>query len=45
MYKKIIKCRICNSKDLVLILDLGTQYLTGVFPKTKSEKVVSGPLK
>ena len=27
------KCRICNGEDLVDILDLGYQVLSGVFPK------------
>jgi len=43
IYKKISKCRICGNKKLVKVLDLGTQALTGVFPK-KNEKVESGPL-
>lgn len=40
----INSCRVCNSKDLELVLDLGTQELTGVFPKTKEEKLTEGPL-
>ena len=44
MYKKISQCRICGNKNLVSLLHLGEQSLTGVFPKTKTEKITSGPL-
>ena len=44
MYKSVKNCRICGNENLVRILDLGTQMLTGVFPKTKDAKVTSGPL-
>lgn len=44
MYKEIKKCRICGNKNLDLILNLGNQYLTGTFPKTKDEKITNGPL-
>jgi hypothetical protein len=44
MYTEIKKCRICGNTDLVSILHLGNQYLTGVFPKTKDEIVTSGPI-
>ncbi|MFA5839224.1 MAG: class I SAM-dependent methyltransferase [Candidatus Margulisiibacteriota bacterium] len=44
MYKEISKCRICGNSDLVPVLDLGVQALTGVFPKTKDQLVTSGPL-
>lgn len=44
MYTKINKCRICGSQDLELVLSLGSQTLTGVFPKTNDEKVTNGPL-
>ena len=42
--KGISKCRICGNKELVPVIDLGEQYLTGVFPKTHGQKVTSGPL-
>ena len=42
--KKINKCRISGENDLVDILSLGEQYLTGVFPSSKDEKVTKGPL-
>ncbi|HEY4150124.1 MAG TPA: class I SAM-dependent methyltransferase [Chitinophagaceae bacterium] len=44
MYTEITKCRISGSTNLVTVLSLGEQYLTGVFPKTKEEKVTKGPL-
>jgi hypothetical protein len=44
MYSEIEKCRICDSKNLITILSLGEQYLTGVFPKTIGEKITKGPL-
>jgi hypothetical protein len=28
-------CRICGNKNLQAVLNLGLQYLTGVFPKEK----------
>ena len=42
--EKINKCRISGESDLVDILSLGEQYLTGVFPSSKEEKVTKGPL-
>ena len=38
-------CRICGNKNLVDVVDLGEQYLTGVFPR-KDEKslLTKGPL-
>jgi hypothetical protein len=44
MYKEIKKCRISGSKNLITVLSLGEQYLTGVFPKTIDEKITKGPL-
>jgi hypothetical protein len=44
MYKEITKCRISSSTNLINILSLGNQYLTGVFPKSKEEKVTIGPV-
>ena len=44
MYTEIKKCRICNSNYLITILSLGDLYLTGVFPKSSSEKITNGPL-
>ena len=44
MYKEITECRVCASKNLNTVMSLGKQELTGVFPKTKDEKVTSGPV-
>lgn len=44
MYSEIKECRICKSNNLINVLSLGEQYLTGVFPKMKGEKVSKGPL-
>ncbi|MDD5594669.1 MAG: class I SAM-dependent methyltransferase [Candidatus Omnitrophica bacterium] len=44
MYSEIKKCRICGNAELVPILNLGIQALTGVFPRKKDEVITSGPL-
>jgi hypothetical protein len=44
MYKEIKECRISGSKNLINVLSLGEQNLTGVFPKSKSEQITKGPL-
>ena len=44
MYKLINKCRICGGTDLTSVMVLENQALTGVFPKSKSEKITSGPV-
>jgi hypothetical protein len=43
-YRKIEGCRLNGSKNLVSVLNLGHQELTGVFPRSREEKVTSGPL-
>ena len=43
-YKEIARCRICGNKNLVSILRLGEQCLSGTFPKTKEQYVTHGPL-
>ncbi len=45
MYTKIDRCRICGNENLVNVLDLGEQMLTGVFPKSKDAPVAIGPLR
>ena len=42
MVKIITKCRICGENQLTSLMLLENQALTGVFPKTKIEKVTSG---
>lgn len=44
MYNEIKKCRVCKNDNFMNVLSLGEQYLTGVFPKTKDEKISKGPL-
>jgi hypothetical protein len=43
-YRAIDRCRISGSSNLVTVLHLGAQALTGIFPRRKSEPVTSGPL-
>lgn len=43
-YEKLERCRVSGSRDLVPVLHLGEQELTGVFPRTRDETVTSGPL-
>lgn len=43
LYQEIKECRICGNKNLVSILDLGEQALTGVFPQ-ENEEIEIGPL-
>ena len=43
-YKEIKQCRVSGSNNLVSVLNLGHQVLTGVFPKSTSEQITSGPL-
>lgn len=44
MYTEINRCRLTGSSRLLPVLDLGNQHLTGVFPRTPHEDVVSGPV-
>lgn len=44
MYTEIKKCRISESTNLITVLSLGEQYLTGVFPKSRKEEISKGPL-
>jgi hypothetical protein len=43
-YREIKHCRVDQSPNLVSVLNLGHQALTGVFPKQSSEPVTVGPL-
>ena len=43
--KKITACRMCGNENLVRVVELGDQYLTGVFPKSNMENnLTKGPL-
>ena len=44
LYHKISNCRVSGSQNLVSVLNLGYQSLTGVFPKSPEEPVTKGPL-
>ncbi len=44
LYKEVANCRLCHNPQLVDVLDLGQQALTGVFPKSASEDIPTGPL-
>jgi hypothetical protein len=43
-YKEITKCRLSGSENLISVLNLGKQFLTGVFPKQQTDLISSGPL-
>jgi len=43
-YVEINACRVSGSKNLVTVLDLGHQALTGVFPSDSATPVTVGPL-
>jgi hypothetical protein len=44
MFNEINKCRICRNNNLLNVLSLGEQYLTGVFPKQSAESITKGPM-
>ena len=44
MFREIQKCRVCGNRELVPVLSLGEQYLTGVFPKVQELEPSRGPL-
>ena len=39
-----MNCRNCKYDNLTEVVSLGEQYLTGVFPKDKNQKITKGPL-
>jgi hypothetical protein len=43
-YSTLESCRISGSSNLITVLNLGNQALTGVFPKSPSDKITVGPL-
>src|SRR5215469_6705304 len=43
-YRKVEACRVAASKNLVSVLNIGHQALTGVFPKSRDETITTGPL-
>lgn len=44
MYNEIKKCRVCSNTNLEIVLDLGEQELTGVFPSSPEEQITRGPM-
>lgn len=44
MIRIIEKCRGCGNDSLTSVLSLGTQELTGVFPRNRTDSVTKGPL-
>jgi hypothetical protein len=44
MFYKIEKCRVCGNTHLITVLNLGDQYLSGIFPKTIDLNMYRGPL-
>ncbi len=43
-YKQITNCRVSGKKNLISVLNLGHQALTGVFPKDPHDNITVGPL-
>ncbi|HZT04707.1 MAG TPA: class I SAM-dependent methyltransferase [Steroidobacteraceae bacterium] len=43
-YRRIDGCRVSGSPNMVSVLSLGHQALTGVFPRSVKDKITSGPL-
>lgn len=43
-FHRIEKCRVCGNDHLITVLDLGDQYLSGIFPKQIDEDMYKGPL-
>ena len=44
-YRAISECRMGGGPQLLTVLDLGNQALTGVFPRTVEQTVTTGPLR
>ncbi len=44
MHRAVERCRVCGNRKLVEVLNLGVQSLTGVFPRTREQRVTAGPL-
>jgi len=43
-FHEVERCRICGNSELINVLDLGEQYLTGIFPSRKTPELGKGPL-
>jgi C-methyltransferase C-terminal domain/Putative zinc binding domain/Methyltransferase domain len=44
MIREITQCRVSGSRNLVPVINLGRQKLTGVFPRERGAAVTEGPL-
>ena len=44
MFSVTESCRICGGSEFSSVMNLGEQKLTGVFPKSRDQHVVSGPV-
>jgi len=44
MIRTISKCRICGSEHLISVMSMGEQALTGVFPRSRTEEITTGPV-
>ena len=44
MIKAITQCRICGNAKLDPVIDLGSQALTGIFPRYSHQPLTTGPL-
>ena len=44
MTREITRCRVSGSPDLIPVLSLGVQKLTGVFPRSREAAITEGPL-
>jgi hypothetical protein len=43
-YTEIKRCRVSGSSHLISVLNLGEQFLTGIFPRQPTQPVTKGPL-
>ena len=43
-YRKINRCRAGGGGNLISVLSLGEQQLTGIFPRSRDQRLTSGPL-
>jgi NDP-4-keto-2,6-dideoxyhexose 3-C-methyltransferase len=44
LYRAVEKCRACGNAELIPVLDLGMQCLTGIFPRADRPDPAAGPL-
>ena len=44
LYTEVNDCRVCKNNNLDVVIDLGNQALSGIFPKKNDQAVPVGPL-